>query len=87
MKRLRLTKETQKARFLEDVERINAGRRPDFSIGDHLLMLMRRVEYLEARLRDSDGSGETAGLDPKGDSAGLGEASPNPTPEDQKNAR
>ena len=48
--RLRLTPETQKTRFLEDAERIRAKRSPNFSIGDHLLMLMKRCEALEARL-------------------------------------
>lgn len=46
--RIKLTAANQRTRFLEDVERVRQERRPDFSIGEHLLLLMERMDALEA---------------------------------------
>ncbi len=82
---LRLTPKNQAARLAEDAERVRAGRSPDFSVGQHIQLLIDRVETLEAALRDSDRSreaSETGTGSTEGKSAGRNAASPEGTRHD-----
>lgn len=45
---IKLTAKNQLRRFLEDADRVEQKRSPDFSIGAHIALLIRRVEALEA---------------------------------------
>lgn len=49
---LKLTPQNQLQRFYEDVERMTAGRKMDFSIGQHVELLIKRMDALEAALVD-----------------------------------
>lgn len=45
----KLTPANQLQRFYEDVERLNNGGRADFSIGQHLELLIKRMDAAEAK--------------------------------------
>jgi hypothetical protein len=78
---LRLTAKNQLRCLYEDRERVHRGRSPDFSIGQHLELLIRRVAALEAsgieaRSDATPKSGAAEGESPTGE---AGDAPTTPT--------